>query len=334
MRLTLSPARRDLLRTAGVAVAAFIALNLAGEALRGRFETLGDWVSWPVSRGWRCALAGVVAGVLARNAPGLRRPGWLRRVSAAVLSAVAVLATADVVRFAGAVVRGRVHTPALVPASALVAALFAALAWEVTRPGEGGLTGTVLRRRLARATAFGAVVVGLPLVRMVTFGPSRYERPADIAVVFGARVWNTGHPSLALADRVDEAVRLYRRGLVRRIVMSGAIDEQNGFSEPVVMRDRAEAQGVPRDAVVLDEAGVDTASTVENTARFVREGGDGTASVLVVTHYYHEPRAKMLFDRAGIPAFTVPATMSRRLAKEPYFLLREVAAYYHSFLLQ
>jgi uncharacterized SAM-binding protein YcdF (DUF218 family) len=61
---------------------------------------------------------------------------------------------------------------------------------------------------------------------------------------------------------------------------------------------------------------------------------EGLSRALVVTHYYHEPRAKMLFDRAGIAAFTVPATMSRRLTKEPYFLMREVVAYYHSFLLE
>ncbi len=45
-----------------------------------------------------------------------------------------------------------------------------------------------------------------------------------------------------------------------------------------------------------------------------------------MTHHYHEPRAKMLFDRAGIRTYTVPAQMSRRLLKEPCFLMREVLA--------
>lgn len=332
MRLPSVPVRRDLLRTVGLAIAAFVVASLAGEVVRGRFETLGDWVAWPASRGARCALAAVVAAVLARNAPGLHRPWWFRRLAAPVLWGVVIIACADVGRFARVLSAGRVQTPVLVPGSALVAAVFAALAWEVRRPGEGRASRPGTRGRLLQVAVFGAALAALPVVRMATFGPSRYERPADVAVVFGARVWNTGRPSLALADRVDEAVRLYRRGLVRRIVMSGAIDEHNGFSEPVVMRDRAVAQGVPREAIVLDEGGVNTAGTVENTARLMRERGMGTA--LIVTHYYHEPRARMLFDRAGIRAFTVPARMSRRLAKEPYFLLREVAAYYHSFLLE
>ena len=84
--------------------------------------------------------------------------------------------------------------------------------------------------------------------------------------------------------------------------------------------------------MLLDEAGVDTASTVQNSARLARAKEIGSA--LVVSHYYHEPRLKMLFDRAGMRVYTVPARMKHRLFKEPYFIVREIAAYYHSFLLE
>ena len=43
---------------------------------------------------------------------------------------------------------------------------------------------------------------------------------------------------------------------------------------------------------------------------------------------------KMLFDRTGMRAYTVPAPMRYRLRKEPYFVAREIVAYYHSFLLE
>lgn len=85
MRLPSLPVRRDLLRTAGLAIALFVVVSLAGEAVRGRFETLGDWVGWPASRAGRCALAALVAAVLIRNAPGLRRPRWFRRAAARML---------------------------------------------------------------------------------------------------------------------------------------------------------------------------------------------------------------------------------------------------------
>ena len=41
----------------------------------------------------------------------------------------------------------------------------------------------------------------LPLVVVLTFGPTRYARPADCALVLGARVYDDGRPSLALSAR-------------------------------------------------------------------------------------------------------------------------------------
>jgi uncharacterized SAM-binding protein YcdF (DUF218 family) len=324
------PARRDVLRFAGAAVGVFLLVNIAGQALRGPFDTTGDWVSWPATPWLRRALALLLGAALIANAFVRGRPAWLRGASTWLFGGAACVASIDALRFAAVLLRGRVVTPAVLPSSAVVAVFFAALAWDARALRIVAVPEA--RRRFQRLAAVAVVVLGLPLLRMATFGPSRYERRADCAVVFGARVWRSGRPSDALADRVDEAVRLYHRGLVRCIVMSGAMDPEVGFSEPIVMRDRAEAQGVPAEAILLDEAGVDTASTVRNTARLLR--AEGLSRVLVVTHYYHEPRAKMLFDRAGIQSYTVPAHMSRRLVKEPYFLLREVAAYYHSFLLE
>jgi uncharacterized SAM-binding protein YcdF (DUF218 family) len=273
--------------------------------------------------------AGVVGGALLANAALSVRSEAIRRAGAWLFGLVSVIALVDAVCFWTALARGLIRTPALVPASALVAAFFVALALELRTTQR--IEPAVSARPLARVVVVACVLVSLPLVRIVTFGPTRYDRPAACAVVFGARVWNDGTPSDALADRVDEAVRLYHRGLASKIVMSGGVEPENGLSEAAVMRARAVDEGVPSEDVILDEAGADTALTVRNTAALMREGGLGSA--LVVTHYYHEPRAKMLFDRAGVRSFTVPATMKRRLLKEPYFLVREVAAYWRAFVL-
>ena len=113
--------------------------------------------------------------------------------------------------------------------------------------------------------------------------------------------------------------------------MSGYVDEWNGQSEPQVMRDRAVIAGVPLEDILIDEEGINTVATARNTARIMRDRGFRT--VLTVSHYYHQPRIKMLFRRQGLSAYTVPAHMTRRLVKEPYFLAREVAAFYSWFLL-
>ncbi len=324
-RVTSPLPARTALRAAGTAVGLFILVNLAGQALRPPFATLGAWISLPDPPLLGYALAAATAAVLLGGSRLPERSPRLRLAAGLLLGAVAAAALVDAALFYRALAHHAIRTPAVIPASLLVAALFAALALDLRR-GPAPPLGP----RGALATA--AVLLALPLLRMLTFGPTRYDRPADCAVVFGARVWNDGTPSDALADRVDEAVGLYQRGLVKRLVMSGGVEPENGLEEAEVMRARAVAAGVPREAVLLDEAGVDTASTVRNTAALMRREGLGSA--LVVSHYYHEPRAKMLFDRAGVRAYTVPATMKRRLYKEPYFLAREVGAYWHSFVFE
>ena len=317
-------------RFAGLAVGLFILVNLAGEAIRGPFEALSDWVSLPGPRWLRHATALVTSAALIAHA-WIRLPGPARRAAAALFGAVALFALIDTARFYATLARGLIRTPAVLPASIAVALAFLAFAAALLleRAERPPWTG---RRALFAAVTCAAVAVAIPLLRMITFGPTRYDRSAEYAVVFGARVWDDGTPSDALADRVDEAIHLHARGLVQKLLMSGAVDRHNGFSEPEVMKARAVSAGVPEESIVLDEQGVDTASTVRNAARILKDGKDATA--LVVTHYYHEPRAKLLFDRAGVRAYTVPAHMNRRLLKEPYFILREVAAYYHSFLLE
>lgn len=305
-------------------------MNLVGEALRPPFSTLHEWISVPPSRVLAGALALLLAVVLAANAILAERPPLLRKVGALLSAGVVLVALYDVAGFFTALRKGSIQTPAIIPASILVALFFAVIAFDMIRPSAPPEPG--LGRAALRIVAAGALLASLPAIRMFTFGPTRYERRADCAVVFGARVWDDGTPSLALADRVDESIRLYHQGRVTRLVMSGGVDRRNGFSEADVMRDRAEKAGVPHQAILLDEEGVTTAATVYNVANLLKK--EGIATALVVSHYYHEPRAKMLFDRAGVHAFTVPAKMTRRLVKEPYFIVREVAAYWHSFLLQ
>lgn len=322
----------DALRFVGFAVGVFAAVNLAGEAIRGPFDTLPQWITLPGPRWLRFAIEGCAAAALIAGPFAARLPAWSRRVIAILLAALTALSIVDAGRFYAALERGSIVTPVIVPASIPVALVLGALAALLLffERAPAPLAGR--RRALVAAPAIVATVLALPLLRMATFGPTRYERDADCAIVLGARVWNDGTPSDALADRVDEAIRLYQEGRVQRILMSGAIDAKNGFSEPAVMKARAVAAGVPSDAVLLDEAGDDTASTVQNSARLAREKAIGSA--LVVSHYYHEPRLKMLFDRTGMRVHTVPARMKHRLFKEPYFIAREIVAYYHSFLLE
>jgi uncharacterized SAM-binding protein YcdF (DUF218 family) len=291
-------------------------------------DPLAIWVANPgrghgADLGWRAAEAITAALLLAWGAGA--RFGQARAVLALLLGGFAAIAAVDAALFYLALGRGTVASIAWVPASAFAAVALAGLAASAARDGSTPEPSTP-RPRLALAGCAVAALALVPLAELATFGVSRYERRADRAVVFGARAYRDGTPSEALADRVDEAASLYRKGLVKKLYLSGGIDPRAHVSEAEVMRARAEADGVPAAAIELDDAGIDTRATVENAARSMREHGETTA--LVVTHWFHEPRAKLLFDAANVRTFTVPAHMRRRLRAEPYFVAREIAAHY------
>ena len=160
---------------------------------------------------------------------------------------------------------------------------------------------------------------------MLCFGESDYRRPADAALVFGARAYADGRPSAALEDRTRTACALYRAGLVHTLILSGGAGD-GAVSEPEAMRRVALAQGVPDAALVLDNAGTSTEASVDD-ARAIAEK-QGLRRLIAVSHAYHLPRVKLELQHARLAAVTVPAHEQRVLLKMPWFVGREVAAYW------
>lgn len=167
--------------------------------------------------------------------------------------------------------------------------------------------------------AAGAAATGpaLLLLHLFTFGATDYVRPARAIVVFGARAYEDGTPSLALEDRMKHGVKLYRAGLAPTLVLSGAPDEV------AVMRRLAREGGLPESALTLDPAGLNSYATLANLK---------DKDVVAVSHYYHLARIKLTAHRLGIRCATSPCPMTRRLAREPYFIARECAAFVSYYL--
>ncbi len=193
------------------------------------------------------------------------------------------------------------------------------LAGEAPKRGGRKKTGSMI---VVCATC-AACCIAFPLAQIYCFGKTDYRRPADIAVVFGARVYADGRVSDALADRVRTGCRLYEDGLAAFLVLSGGPGDGR-VHETEAMLGMALELGVPREAILLDDEGVNTHATVENTAPLFEHIGAG--SVLVVSHFYHLPRIKMSYQRLGWEVYTVPAEESYRLSAMPKFIAREVAA--------
>ena len=325
-------ARGPRARIASRAVALFFggfgALNvMAGLFVRG-FDANVWWIDLRPLPAWLTQPFLLLAS-LTLLAYALRTRIVVRRVWPRRLVAVAVaLALWNAVGFWVLLAQGRIVTAMPVPLSFFVAGALAFVAVNMRRTLPARITARAGRMLLFLA-ALASVCFLFTVAQMFCFGRTDYRRPADVVVVFGAGVTRSGAPSLALYDRMRTAIGLVRSGLASRIIVSGG-PGPGRVHETQTMRRLALEAGVPDKDIIVDPRGLNTRATVRNTARMFSRLH--LNRVLAVSHFYHLPRVKMAFQRAGLEVFTVPARESRPLAAMPWYMAREVAAFWSYYL--
>ena len=143
--------------------------------------------------------------------------------------------------------------------------------------------------RTALAALLGLLALGVLAVLGVGFLLDTPQPPpsrADAIIVI------SGDEQMA---RFREGVNLYKQGLGRYLVFSGAARD-NGTSNADVMHDLALQAGVPRQAIMEDSLGEDTWGNAVYTRQVLEQ--HGLQSAILVTSPYHVRRAKVTFDAA------------------------------------
>ena len=307
---------------------AFTLLNVLGELRNPGFDANLWWIDLRFVNSLLARVAMFVTGLLLLTfgvrptfAPlrGLGLRGCL-----SVLSLVAVFNSWTFLRL---VSTGEIRSGFPLPLSGAMLIVLTAIIWAV---GQRELARH--SRRLDRGMCLLAIVVAsilFPLAQMYCFGRTDYRRQADVIVVFGCLVRADGTPSMALADRVRTGVELYQAGLAHRLIFSGGPGE-GPTHETEAMRRLAIQLGVPATAIDVDLDGLNTQATVRNV--ITRDWGGRRPRVMTVSHFYHLPRIKLCFRRAGWDVLTVPANESRELYYLPRYLMREIVALWWYYL--
>ena len=316
-----SEARKPLPRGLALFLGGFALLNIMGGICSAHFDANLWWIdlrSLPPIVATPFLLFSSACLVGFAFCPPLS--AWWRFLIVGCVGLLCVVAVVNTAQFYVLLARGIVHPGIPIPLSLFVAAALAAIfisSWRGRFP-VGNTKG--LFQTMAVACA---CVLCFPVAQMFFFGKTDYRRPADAAVVLGARVYADGRPSDALADRVRTACELYREGLVRRLVFSGGPGD-GAIHETEAMKRMATALGVKAQDIWLDKEGVNTQATVRNTEQLFSQWH--ASRILVVSHAYHLPRVKLAYQRDGWDVFTVPAKESYLLRQMPYNMAREVAA--------
>lgn len=149
----------------------------------------------------------------------------------------------------------------------------------------------------------GCVLALAPATWMHAVADSRVRAVADVpaqdvAVVFGAGLWN-GRPTPYLAHRLDAAAELYRAGKVKVVLVTGD-NSRVEYDEPDAMRAYLTERGVPDGRIVSDYAGFDTWDSCVRAKEIF-----GVERAVLVTQGFHIRRAVALCRSAGVESYGV-----------------------------
>jgi uncharacterized SAM-binding protein YcdF (DUF218 family)/glycosyltransferase involved in cell wall biosynthesis len=167
---------------------------------------------------------------------------------------------------------------------------------------------TTARRRTLEALG---VIVAVYLLLFYTpllwwiASPLKLSAPptrADAIVVFAGGVGESGKQGTGFQERVSQAVALYKGGYAPRIIFSSGYIFT--LHEAEVMKSVAVDNGVPAEAILLEER---AASTFENVAFTHRILADhGWRHVLLVSSPYHMRRAVMTWRHTAPDVAVTP----------------------------
>ena len=155
------------------------------------------------------------------------------------------------------------------------------------------------------------------------FGSRDGSRPSDCAIVLGAAAYGN-KPSPVFAERINHAVELHRRGIVRYLLFTGGRVTAADKSESAVARSHALAAGVPARAILTEDISRTTGQNLMEAQRLMSL--HGLKSAVIVSDPLHLKRASSMAHDLGIEAVTSPTPTSRyrSFGAKAGFLIREV----------
>ncbi|HEX2030117.1 MAG TPA: YdcF family protein [Actinomycetota bacterium] len=193
----------------------------------------------------------------------------------------------------------------------------------MTAPGRSRLIAAVLVLGLL---VLPVVASGVAVWRAAhTDEASRIDH-AEAIIVFGAAQYG-GVPSPTFRGRLDHGALLYRGGFGDRILVVGAGQPGDEFTEAEAGAAYLVEEGIPSDVVTPSPEGTTTFESLQGAAELMRE--IGVDSAFLVSDPWHNLRIKRMARDLGIEGYVSAtwqsAARSQRTRLQGY--LRETFAY-------
>ncbi|MFF2556669.1 YdcF family protein [Nocardia sp. NPDC058058] len=176
---------------------------------------------------------------------------------------------------------------------------------QVDQSRDGNVAGWLAwaRRLLIGGVLMGLLVIGGTAVRVWQVARIDDWAPADAIVVLGAAQYD-GTPSSVFQARLDQAYKLFQKGVAPLIVTVGGKQVGDNYTEAASGKNYLKDRGVPADRVLAVETGSDTLQSVEAVSKALL--ARGKSSVVLVSDPWHSLRTRTMARDAGLSAWTAP----------------------------
>lgn len=191
-----------------------------------------------------------------------------------------------------------------------------------------------MRIRIKKITGWLAITAVLWVAAVAAmiwrYGLQDHAAKSDCIIVLGAAVQGDG-PSPVFAERIRHGVHLYQAGYAPVLIFTGGFGSGQTHSEGAVGQAAAIRQGVPAQAVLIEQQSRTTQQNLSEAAALMRQ--HGLKSAIVVSDPLHLKRAIAMAGGQGIAACSspTPTTRYRSLKARLGFLFREVYFLHHYF---
>jgi uncharacterized SAM-binding protein YcdF (DUF218 family) len=189
------------------------------------------------------------------------------------------------------------------------------------------LTGRLVVRVLGAAVTAVLLLVGSTALAIWWTARQDARPTSDAIVVLGSAQYN-GVPSSIFEARLEHALDLYDEGVAPMIVTVGGKADGDEFTEAEAGREYLAKAGVPDDALLAVQEGVDTLESMRAVGTVFADRGWHTA--LLVTDPWHAMRAERMAEDAGMDASSSPTRQGPAVqtrSTQFRYILRETAAY-------
>lgn len=163
--------------------------------------------------------------------------------------------------------------------------------------------------------------LGFLTVQMFTVDYDVPEKDATV-VVLGARVYEDG-VSMSLKNRLDAAAEHLKKNPEAKVIVTGG----QGYNEPWTEASAEKAYllsvGIDESRIFMEDRSTSTSENLEFSWQVIKENGLNE-NIVIVTHGYHQFRARNMAEDWGYTAYGVKCECSPLLF--PTYYARELMA--------